>query len=162
MHGLREVSCAGRTVQPVLCSAITASHLALGMPSGIVHVYEIEDFLDQVLVQQAKTVDKISKSWQQVGEEQERAELKELKSNGMIERFLPRASCVCRCYGVSCVPVSRTSFQDHALCLLDARVKFILPQWRLIRLQPCQGELLTARAAHSTVLKLLMLSLIHI
>lgn len=74
--------CAGGPVQPVLCSAITASHLALGMPSGMLHVYEIEDLLDQVLVQQAKTVDKFSRSWQQ-----ERASfepLKAVKSEGNV------------------------------------------------------------------------------
>ena len=80
----------------MLCSAITASRLALGMPSGIVHVYEIEDFLDQVLVQQAKTVDKFSKSWQQASEEQEKAEMKAAKSDGMSQRMLQHACSVCR------------------------------------------------------------------
>jgi hypothetical protein len=53
----------------VLCSAITAAHLALGMPDGMLHVYEIQDLLDQVIEQQAKTVDKFSKSWQPENQE---------------------------------------------------------------------------------------------
>lgn len=68
-------------VQPVLCSAITATHLALGMPSGVLHVYEIADLLEQVLQQQAQTVGKFSKSWQQ-GDKGEFVDLKEAKSVG--------------------------------------------------------------------------------
>lgn len=51
------------------------------MPSGMLHVYEIEDLLDQVLVQQAKTVDKFSKSWQHE-KEPGFEETKVTKSNG--------------------------------------------------------------------------------
>lgn len=51
-------------MEPVLCSAVTNTHLALGMPSGMLSVYEIGDLLEQVEAQQASTVDKFSRTWQ--------------------------------------------------------------------------------------------------
>lgn len=56
------------------------------MPSGILHVYEIQDLLDEVLVQQARTVDKYSRTWKLVKEDFEG--IKESKPDGELQRLL--------------------------------------------------------------------------
>lgn len=56
-------------MEPVLCCAVTGSHLALGMPSGRLHLYDIAAILDSLLAFQAHTVQALNKTWRNPSEE---------------------------------------------------------------------------------------------
>lgn len=47
----------------MLCCAITETHLALGLPSGALHVYGIGGILDSMAALQARAVHTLTKTW---------------------------------------------------------------------------------------------------
>lgn len=47
----------------MLCCAITETHLALGLPSGALHVYGIGGILDIMASLQARAVHTLTKTW---------------------------------------------------------------------------------------------------